>query len=174
VWKFTLNQSTQDVVVFHIPDIGYVFMLLSLRKFRIVLVGLPATIIGSRQQTKDRIAELFFKGETQGNVPPSGLRSTRSSSTATGYARSARAPSASAVRWTTPPRRPARCSSSPPPKTPEPGEQTPSPGHQANARRSSHTGMSSDVPKLRGLRRMVWWSCVVAHLRCRDVIGRFL
>jgi signal peptidase len=46
VWKFTLNQSTQDVVVFHIPDIGYMFMLLSLRKFRIVLVGLPAIIIG--------------------------------------------------------------------------------------------------------------------------------
>jgi signal peptidase len=45
-WKFTLNQSTQDVVVFHIPDIGYVFTLLSLRKFRIVLVGLPAIIIG--------------------------------------------------------------------------------------------------------------------------------
>lgn len=45
-WKFTLNQSTQDVVVFHIPDVGYVFTLLSLRKFRIVLVGLPAIIIG--------------------------------------------------------------------------------------------------------------------------------
>jgi signal peptidase I len=45
-WKFTLNQSTQDVVMFHIPDVGYVFTLLSLRKFRIVLVGLPAIIIG--------------------------------------------------------------------------------------------------------------------------------
>lgn len=45
-WKFTLNQSTQDVVVFHIPDVGYVFTLLSLRKFRIVLVGLPAIVIG--------------------------------------------------------------------------------------------------------------------------------
>jgi signal peptidase len=46
VWKFTLNQSTQDVVAFHVPDIGYVFMLLSLRDFRIVLVGLPAIVIG--------------------------------------------------------------------------------------------------------------------------------
>jgi len=45
-WKFTLNQSTQDVVVFHIPDVGYVFTLLSLREFRIVLVGVPAIIIG--------------------------------------------------------------------------------------------------------------------------------
>lgn len=26
---------------------------------------------GSRQQTKDRIAELFLRGETQGNVPGS-------------------------------------------------------------------------------------------------------
>jgi signal peptidase len=46
VWEFTLNQSTQDVVVFHIPDVGYVFTLLSLREFRIVLLGLPAIVIG--------------------------------------------------------------------------------------------------------------------------------
>jgi signal peptidase len=46
VWQFTLNQPTQDVVVFHVPDVGYVFTLLSLREFRIVLVGLPALIIG--------------------------------------------------------------------------------------------------------------------------------
>jgi signal peptidase len=46
VWQFTLDQPTQDVVVFHVPDVGYVFTLLSLREFRIVLVGLPALIIG--------------------------------------------------------------------------------------------------------------------------------
>lgn len=45
-WKFTLNQRMQDVVAFHVPDVGYVFMLLSLRAFRIVLVGLPAIVIG--------------------------------------------------------------------------------------------------------------------------------
>lgn len=45
-WKFTLNQGTQDVVVFHVPEVGYVFTLLSLRKFRIFLVGLPAIVIG--------------------------------------------------------------------------------------------------------------------------------
>jgi signal peptidase len=45
-WQFTLNQPTQDVVVFHVPEVGYVFTLLSLREFRIVLVGLPALIIG--------------------------------------------------------------------------------------------------------------------------------
>jgi signal peptidase len=45
VWQFTLDQPTQDVVVFHVPDVGYVFTLLSLREFRIALVGLPALII---------------------------------------------------------------------------------------------------------------------------------
>jgi signal peptidase len=46
VWKFTLNQPTQDRVVFHIPEVGYVFILLSLRDFRVVLIGVPALIIG--------------------------------------------------------------------------------------------------------------------------------
>jgi signal peptidase len=45
VWQFTLDQPTQDVVVFHVPDVGYVFTLLSLREFRIALVGLPALIV---------------------------------------------------------------------------------------------------------------------------------
>lgn len=45
-WKFTLTQPTQDKVVFHVPEVGYVFLLLSLRDFRIALVGVPALIIG--------------------------------------------------------------------------------------------------------------------------------
>ncbi len=45
-WKFTLDQATQDRVVFHIPEVGYLFSLLSIREFRIVLIGLPALIIG--------------------------------------------------------------------------------------------------------------------------------
>jgi signal peptidase I len=45
-WTFTLNVATQDRVVFHIPEVGYLFVLLSLRYFRIVLVGVPAAIIG--------------------------------------------------------------------------------------------------------------------------------
>ncbi len=45
VWKFTLNQRTQDEVVFHVPEVGYVFLLLSLRDFRIALVGVPAIVI---------------------------------------------------------------------------------------------------------------------------------
>lgn len=40
-WQFTLNRPTQERVVFHIPEIGYLFLLLSLRNFRIVLVGAP-------------------------------------------------------------------------------------------------------------------------------------
>ncbi len=46
VWTFTLNQPTQDEVAFHVPEVGYVFLLLSLRNFRIALVGVPALIIG--------------------------------------------------------------------------------------------------------------------------------
>jgi signal peptidase I len=45
-WKFTLAQSTQDRVVFHVPYLGYLFLLLNLRVFRIVLIGVPALIIG--------------------------------------------------------------------------------------------------------------------------------
>jgi signal peptidase len=45
-WKFTLNQPTQDRVVFHIPYVGYVFTLLSIRSFRMVLIGVPAVLIG--------------------------------------------------------------------------------------------------------------------------------
>ncbi len=45
-WTFTLNQPTQNEVVFHVPEVGYVFLLLSLRDFRIALVGVPALIIG--------------------------------------------------------------------------------------------------------------------------------
>jgi signal peptidase len=45
-WKFSLAQPTQDRVVFHVPYVGYLFKLLSLRTFRMVLVGLPALMIG--------------------------------------------------------------------------------------------------------------------------------
>ena len=46
VWKFTLTRPTQDRVIFHIPYVGYVFTLLSLRNFRMVLIGVPAVLIG--------------------------------------------------------------------------------------------------------------------------------
>jgi signal peptidase I len=45
-WKFTLDQATQDRAFFHLPDVGYVFIVLSLRAFRIALIGLPAIVIG--------------------------------------------------------------------------------------------------------------------------------
>jgi signal peptidase len=41
-WKFMLAQPTQDVVRFHIPYAGFVFMFLSVREFRTALIGLPA------------------------------------------------------------------------------------------------------------------------------------
>jgi signal peptidase len=46
IWNFTLNQPMQDEVLFHVPEVGYLFLLLSLRDFRMVLVGVPALIIG--------------------------------------------------------------------------------------------------------------------------------
>jgi signal peptidase I len=56
VWSFTLSQPTQDEVLFHVPEVGYLFLLLSLRSFRMVLVGVPALIIGlflARQLWRD-------------------------------------------------------------------------------------------------------------------------
>jgi signal peptidase len=72
VWEFMLNQSTQDVVVFHIPDVGYVFTLLSLRDFRIALLGLPAIVIalmtlrvlwieGGKEARRQKLAEVGWQ-----------------------------------------------------------------------------------------------------------------
>jgi signal peptidase I len=46
IWNFTLNKAMQDEVLFHIPELGYLFLLLSIREFRLVIVGVPALIIG--------------------------------------------------------------------------------------------------------------------------------
>ncbi|MFZ1992980.1 MAG: signal peptidase I, partial [Solirubrobacteraceae bacterium] len=46
IWTFTLSQPTQDEVAFHVPEVGYLFMMLSIKKFRLFLVGVPALIIG--------------------------------------------------------------------------------------------------------------------------------
>jgi signal peptidase I len=72
VWQFTLNQATQERVVFHVPEVGYLFLLLSLRDFRIVLVGVPAVIIGlimlirlwreaGQEARRQRLAELGWR-----------------------------------------------------------------------------------------------------------------
>jgi signal peptidase I len=44
-WKFSLSQPTQDRVVTHVPYLGYVFMILNVRIFRMILIGIPAVII---------------------------------------------------------------------------------------------------------------------------------
>ena len=78
-WKFTLNQSTQNVVVFHIPDVGYVFTLLSLRDFRIALLGLPAIVIalmtlralwieGGKEARRQKLAELGWQAITDTGI----------------------------------------------------------------------------------------------------------
>jgi signal peptidase len=46
IWNFTLNHAMQDKVAFHVPELGYLFLMLSIRDFRIVLVGLPTLLIG--------------------------------------------------------------------------------------------------------------------------------
>jgi signal peptidase I len=45
IWSFTLNQPMQDEVFFHVPEVGYLFLMLSIRDFRLVLVGVPVLII---------------------------------------------------------------------------------------------------------------------------------
>jgi signal peptidase len=46
IWNFTLNRPMQDEVAFHVPELGYLFLMLSIRDFRLVLVGVPALLIG--------------------------------------------------------------------------------------------------------------------------------
>lgn len=43
-WHFLLPRATQDRVVFHVPWIGFLFELLSIRRFRLVLIGVPALL----------------------------------------------------------------------------------------------------------------------------------
>jgi signal peptidase len=45
-WNFTLDRATAEQVKFHIPEVGYIFLLLSIQEFRIIIVGVPAVIIG--------------------------------------------------------------------------------------------------------------------------------
>jgi signal peptidase len=76
VWTFLLTQPTQARVVFHIPEVGYVFLLLSLRNFRIALVGVPASIVGlfllrrlwkegGEEARRQRLAEQGWTAVTQ-------------------------------------------------------------------------------------------------------------
>lgn len=45
-WRFTLPDATQQVVAFHVPLVGYALAALSLRPVRMLLIGLPALLIG--------------------------------------------------------------------------------------------------------------------------------
>lgn len=44
-WRFVLHSSRQAVVAFHIPDLGYVYALLSIRWVRMLVIGLPALVL---------------------------------------------------------------------------------------------------------------------------------
>jgi signal peptidase len=52
IWHFTLPRPTQDEVKFHIPEVGYLFLILSIRDYRLVLVGVPAILIGLNELRK--------------------------------------------------------------------------------------------------------------------------
>lgn len=45
-WRFTLTAPVQDRVVASLPYVGYAFAALSIREVRIVLIGIPAVLIG--------------------------------------------------------------------------------------------------------------------------------
>ena len=45
-WRFTLRQPEQARAVFHIPYAGYVLAALGERRLRMLLIGLPALLIG--------------------------------------------------------------------------------------------------------------------------------
>lgn len=52
IWHFTLPRPTQDEVKFDVPEIGYLFLILSIRSFRLVVVGVPAILIGLSELRK--------------------------------------------------------------------------------------------------------------------------
>jgi signal peptidase I len=52
IWHFTLPRPTQDEVKFDVPEIGYLFLILSIRNFRLILVGVPAILIGGNELRK--------------------------------------------------------------------------------------------------------------------------
>jgi signal peptidase len=45
-WRFTLGRPTQARVAFSVPYVGYALAALSIPKLRMILVGLPALLIG--------------------------------------------------------------------------------------------------------------------------------
>jgi signal peptidase I len=52
VWHFTLPRPTQDEVKFHVPEVGYLFLILSIREFRLVVVAVPALLLGMYELRK--------------------------------------------------------------------------------------------------------------------------
>jgi len=44
-WRFVLPQPTQDEVKFHVPYLGYAFELLSVPRYRKLLIGVPAVLV---------------------------------------------------------------------------------------------------------------------------------
>jgi signal peptidase I len=46
VWHFQLPRPTQDEVKFSVPEVGYLFLILSIREFRLVVVAVPALLLG--------------------------------------------------------------------------------------------------------------------------------
>lgn len=45
-WTFTLDSPTQARVAFHVPYVGYIFAALSMRHVRMLVLGLPALLLG--------------------------------------------------------------------------------------------------------------------------------
>ena len=45
-WRFTLPGANQARVMFHIPYVGYLLAALGIRELRMLLIGLPALVIG--------------------------------------------------------------------------------------------------------------------------------
>jgi signal peptidase len=45
-WRFTLHDRTQARVAFHVPYVGFALAALAERRLRMLLIGLPALLIG--------------------------------------------------------------------------------------------------------------------------------
>jgi signal peptidase len=71
-WSFTLDRPTAEEVKFHIPEVGYLFLLLSIKEFRMIIIGVPVVIIalillaklwreGGEAVRRQKLAELGWR-----------------------------------------------------------------------------------------------------------------
>ena len=69
VWHFQLPRPTQDEVKFSIPEVGYLFLILSIREFRLVVVAVPALLLGLSTNCASSGAKAARRSSARSSLP---------------------------------------------------------------------------------------------------------